>query len=296
MINFFKKVVDKNNVGQGCQTNKNILLNTEGRSIIVQGLRHHSPQKAAFTLAEVLITLGVIGVVAALTLPNLIQNYQKHIIINRLKVNYNILSNAIRRAEAENGPITEWPEISSSISLDYDEQTDKTAAKTNASNIVKKYIVPYLNNAQLTETTTLAQLGYKRAITYNSGETFAPVTASGPILRLNNGTIAFISITNSIPNENGKKMLMGMNFYLDVDGPNGQNIIGKDVFEAAVPYTTNTKFIFMQDYRITNATTNPKFVINSTRSSVLESCKTTGRYCGALIQMDGWQIKNDYPW
>lgn len=30
-----------------------------------------------FTLAEVLITLGVIGIVAAMTLPALVQNYQK---------------------------------------------------------------------------------------------------------------------------------------------------------------------------------------------------------------------------
>lgn len=33
--------------------------------------------KKAFTLAEVLITLGIIGVVAAITLPTLIANYQK---------------------------------------------------------------------------------------------------------------------------------------------------------------------------------------------------------------------------
>ena len=32
--------------------------------------------KSAFTLAEVLITLGIIGIVAALTLPTLIQNIQ----------------------------------------------------------------------------------------------------------------------------------------------------------------------------------------------------------------------------
>ena len=31
-----------------------------------------------FTLAEVLITLGIIGVVAAMTLPTLIQNYKKN--------------------------------------------------------------------------------------------------------------------------------------------------------------------------------------------------------------------------
>ena len=31
--------------------------------------------KSAFTLAEVLITLGIIGVVAAMTIPTLVQNY-----------------------------------------------------------------------------------------------------------------------------------------------------------------------------------------------------------------------------
>lgn len=35
----------------------------------------------AFTLAEVLITLGIIGIVAALTIPALIGNYQKQVTI-----------------------------------------------------------------------------------------------------------------------------------------------------------------------------------------------------------------------
>lgn len=38
---------------------------------------HHSPKrKSAFTLAEVLITLGIIGVVASMTLPSVINNYK----------------------------------------------------------------------------------------------------------------------------------------------------------------------------------------------------------------------------
>ena len=41
--------------------------------------------KKAFTLAEVLITLGIIGIVAAMTIPTLITNYQKNITITRLK-------------------------------------------------------------------------------------------------------------------------------------------------------------------------------------------------------------------
>ena len=31
--------------------------------------------KKAFTMAEVLITIGIIGLVAAMTLPSLVQNY-----------------------------------------------------------------------------------------------------------------------------------------------------------------------------------------------------------------------------
>lgn len=35
----------------------------------------------AFTLAEVLITLGVIGVVAALTIPQLVKNYKEKVLL-----------------------------------------------------------------------------------------------------------------------------------------------------------------------------------------------------------------------
>lgn len=39
----------------------------------------------SFTMAEVLITLGIIGIVAAMTLPALIQKYQKQETSARLK-------------------------------------------------------------------------------------------------------------------------------------------------------------------------------------------------------------------
>lgn len=38
----------------------------------------------AFTLAEVLVTLGIIGVVAAMTIPTLVNSYQK----NLMQLNY----------------------------------------------------------------------------------------------------------------------------------------------------------------------------------------------------------------
>ena len=55
---------------------------------------HHSLKRAAFTLAEVLITLGIIGVVAAMTMPSLIQNYQEKATVTKLKKFYSLVSQA----------------------------------------------------------------------------------------------------------------------------------------------------------------------------------------------------------
>ena len=62
----------------------------------------------AFTLAEVLITLGIIGVVAAFTLPTLISKYQEHVIISKYKKMYSTLANAYNLAIAENGSPDQW--------------------------------------------------------------------------------------------------------------------------------------------------------------------------------------------
>ncbi len=64
---------------------------------------------AAFTLAEVLITLAIIGVVAALTIPTVITNYQKKMYVTQLKKSYNNLSNAFRTIMANDG-VTELSE------------------------------------------------------------------------------------------------------------------------------------------------------------------------------------------
>lgn len=58
-------------------------------------VKHGMTKKIAFTLAEVLITLGIIGVVAAMTLPTLIANKQKMELQTALKKSYSVLSNAL---------------------------------------------------------------------------------------------------------------------------------------------------------------------------------------------------------
>jgi len=56
-----------------------------------------------FTLAEVLITLGIIGVVAAITMPVITANVQKTVLKNQFKKSYAILANAFAKAEADLG-------------------------------------------------------------------------------------------------------------------------------------------------------------------------------------------------
>lgn len=61
--------------------------------------------KKAFTLAEVLITLGIIGVVAAITLPSVINNTKNKELYAQLQKAYSVLQNAINRMNYDNGEL-----------------------------------------------------------------------------------------------------------------------------------------------------------------------------------------------
>jgi len=62
----------------------------------------------AFTLAETLIVMGIIGVVAALTLPNLNSSTGDKEKVAKVKKIYSNLQDAYGRAVAVYGPIDEW--------------------------------------------------------------------------------------------------------------------------------------------------------------------------------------------
>ena len=78
-----------------------------------------------FTLAEILITLGIIGVVASLTLPAVIDHYKKIETVSALKEAYTIFYQVIINSQQNNGSPLYW---------DY----------TNLSFFVEEYILPYV--------------------------------------------------------------------------------------------------------------------------------------------------------
>ena len=61
-----------------------------------------------FTLAEVLITLGIIGVVAAMTMPTLITNVQERVNITALRTFYSTISKSTAIIVAEHGEPSSW--------------------------------------------------------------------------------------------------------------------------------------------------------------------------------------------
>lgn len=66
--------------------------------------------KNSFTMAEVLITLGIIGIVAAMTLPSLIKKHQRIETETRLKKAYSVINQAFLAAQAKHGEAKDWPE------------------------------------------------------------------------------------------------------------------------------------------------------------------------------------------
>ena len=79
----------------------NPLPEVEGKCAftLAEGATHvdtcDSKRKIAFTLAEVLITLGIIGVVASLTLPSVIHQYRKKVLETQFKTAYSFINQAI---------------------------------------------------------------------------------------------------------------------------------------------------------------------------------------------------------
>ena len=59
-------------------------------------------KKIAFTLAEVLITLGIIGIVAAMTIPTFVAKYQEKVMVTKVKQAHSQLMNAIQLYVAKN--------------------------------------------------------------------------------------------------------------------------------------------------------------------------------------------------
>ena len=242
-----------------------ILPNTchRGRRKPVRDLK----KKAAFTLAEVLITLGILGIIAAMTLPMLIESYSKIECEVRLKKFYSTLANAINLAIKDYGEMRYWA---------YPD------TQGNAEQMVKftnTYIFPYL-------------VGIKKC-----GQDSADSGCSqyaGKILKQGVANIYIFSDGSCFGmNVGGSNSWTGMiHIYYDYNCLKGPNEYGKDEFDFNIRWIKNNSYTFKAGGNNTNEL--------KTREELLDFCKNAEgemrSECSALIQYDNWQIKDDYPW
>jgi len=163
-----------------------------------------------FTLSEVLITLGIIGIVAALTIPTLINNYQKKRYVEGAKKGYSILTQALKMAAIEN----DTPENLAPIFSDW-----RTAP------ILIKNQMKILKDCDW----TLGQGCWgDSAMESALSDHYRVITADG--IGFSIGYSLNCAVDKGANADSPTKNVCGM-ALIDSNGPKPPNMIGRDIFE-----------------------------------------------------------------
>lgn len=213
------------------------------RVIMKNSIENGGCMKKAFTLAEVLITLGIIGIVAAMTLPTLIQNNRNKELQTSLKKAYSIMGQALDLYQAENGErikpgsISGWglkPVLMKYLKIAKDcghGSMDDTAC-------IKNYGLDHEDNSTTYTTFTGNRISL---IPFDDGQF---VLVDGSLVLLENSSAArlYISVDvngyNKRPNQLGKDLFM---FQIDNKGilrPMG--VQGTDYYSETDEYCSKT--------------------------------------------------------
>ena len=196
----------------------------------VKNLFSYSPinlftsKKSAFTLAEVLITLAIIGVVAAMTMPSLIAKYQQKVLASQFKKSYSNLQNAINTVNLENG-------------VPYECYTLNGLGGGYRYSECNQFFDKFLNKFQIVNTCPRNQQNcrpkYKtKDEVLSEGGKAANVNCSYPLnesigYNLNDGSMLYLFY---IPYSAGFNSHTALFVGLDVNGPKGPNRWGYDLF------------------------------------------------------------------
>ena len=234
--------------------------------------------KVAFTLAEVLITLGIIGVVAALTLPSVIERHQKLETVTKLKRVYSTLSQMQVSSFADNGLASDFLTIGDNVDAEKTEQYFKT------------FWLPYLKSPIIANDNKgfySKSDPYKQIDGSASGMTFGTRYSLGRVmLSAQDGTIYTVWVMGWELHDDGTQTAKFRDYYIvyvDINGTKQPNRYGRDVFAFTISPENNVV---------------KPYCSNLSKGEVNENCSKigSGSCCAAKIVNDGWEIKDDYPW
>ena len=241
--------------------------------------------RQAFTLAEVLITLAVIGIVAALTMPTIITKYQKRIVVTRLEKDYALFNNMLRNAEAEHGFMQNWTfNLGDNLSSDFFNTYVKPFLK------IDKVCIPTSNECWADNVKSLSGLtGYLRNDETNRISFIMPDGQS---------VYMWIGRGAGLSGDSENKSIYHIQIKVDINGKSkGENTLGKDIFGMFID-TSNGRMVMtgIQDQQ--DSFSADSLMDNSTHYNCTKEVNSVyaGCYCGAVIQLSGWQIPDGYPW
>ncbi|MCM1339347.1 MAG: type II secretion system GspH family protein [Muribaculaceae bacterium] len=234
--------------------------------------------KKGFSLAEVLITLGIIGVVAAMTIPGLLSKYEEKATVSRVLKVYSVLDNAYKALLDEYGSPATWEGVKES---NHNQDNAIAVAKMFARNIkltnicdTRQSTCPMTTYDALTPGALLDS--YKHIPGAKSYLNEATITFSvGSANCQGYGQYAWEKVTPSSPYYHACGSI-----YVDINGASLPNKYGRDLF---VFMYTEDKLIPLgipptPYYGLSNSC-NPK-------AKTSWDGATNGSYCGA------WIIKN----
>ena len=241
--------------------------------------------KRGFTLAEVLITLGIIGVVAAITIPTIITKYKKVTTATQLKKVYSTLSQAFDMAKKDYGDMSLWD-----FTPENPTNGDTTSLKNALQAFAHKYLIPYLNVAS--DCGVGSNASKDCIYTWHASD-----GSENTINNSNNNNIYRFILNNSslillmYNNYQGDYSAGSVLIYTDINGAKKPNQIGKDIFVMQLVAKNNKLLMYGSGF-------NRNLLMNAgTWGCSQKSPYSNGSiFCGALIQFDSWDIKDDYPW
>ena len=227
-------------------------------------------QKRGFTLAEVLITLGIIGVVAAMTIPTLMSTFAKQRTETQLKAFYSRINQTIKMSIADNGDPDGWVEEKA---YSYNEQVD----------FLKQYIFPYMKNLGYKEC-TIRQVGVCIYL-MDGGAMWFSVDRNG-------GDIDYyVNKKDTDLKYQDRKTVV--NLQRKVFSFQLAKATGKALGDGKID-STRTSTDFITPYTFMWDGTEEGLTKNGTWACV-KGCTNCG-YCTKMIQLNGWKIPKNYPW
>ena len=181
------------------------------------------------------------------------------------------MEQAIKLSENDNGNIADWTRNSNGNIKDDNGDKDYEANGKVEKEFFMTYFAPYLKYTSIKEAENITDENGNK-----SGTNTKIYLADGSTIKLWNGGCLDIDF--------------------DVNGDRKPNTAGRDTFKFDICFTENSRKTYCGSPDKVFCTAGANINSNSTRTDIRNNCISRPGHCSRLLQYDGWEFKNDYPY